>query len=363
MPATPNPSARRPGKRLHKSNALAANAPDTDDTTVKQLIINADDLGIGESANRAIRDAYVDGVLTSASLMALGPAFEHAVETVVKPLPKLGVGLHLCLTSGRCVAAPEKVKRLTDDGGLLCRGFGALMRLSKTADGSHEIERELDAQFQRILEAGVSIDHVNSHRHVHMIPAIFAVVVRLARRYDCPAIRISDERIGGRAGLVRPRNLTVTFVNAPKKLVLGHFSRRARKLADGLRTCDRTFGILGSGNMDLAALSDVVATVADGASEIITHPGEENNTLSSELSPGDRAFWNAPARFSEFQALLDARLRQQIERHGVQLARYADIGHWNENEFPRDQLPHYDGHPQRVNRQSSSSSCNTREQT
>ena len=43
---------------------------------MKQLIINGDDLGVCEATNLAIAEAFTNGILTSASLMANGPAFE-----------------------------------------------------------------------------------------------------------------------------------------------------------------------------------------------------------------------------------------------------------------------------------------------
>ncbi len=46
----------------------------------RQLIVNADDFGASEEVNEAIIRAYKEGVLTSASLMVTGDAFEQAVR-------------------------------------------------------------------------------------------------------------------------------------------------------------------------------------------------------------------------------------------------------------------------------------------
>ncbi|TWU12626.1 hypothetical protein CA54_14500 [Symmachiella macrocystis] len=292
---------------------------------MKQLIINADDLGICESANHAIQRSFTDGVLTSASLMAIGPAFDHAVATVVNPFPDLGIGLHVCLTSGRCLTPPNKIGQLADENGRLRVGFAGLCRLAMTNDGRIQIERELDAQFQHIVDAGLVIDHVNSHRHVHMIPGIFSILARLATKYGCPAIRVSDERIRRRANLFSPSRMITTLSNAPKQMILGMFATRARKHGHSLLTCDRTFGILGSGKMNLAAMSAVVTATTVGTYEVITHPGELVNALNDELSQGDRRFWNSSFRNQELQALLDPRFKAWMEINHVQPARYADI--------------------------------------
>ena len=47
---------------------------------MKQLILNADDFGFTRGVNEAIIRAYQEGILTSTTLMANGPAFDDAVE-------------------------------------------------------------------------------------------------------------------------------------------------------------------------------------------------------------------------------------------------------------------------------------------
>jgi chitin disaccharide deacetylase len=49
---------------------------------VKNLIVNADDLGWTEGVNRGIAEAHRNGIVTSASLLANGAAFTGAVELV-----------------------------------------------------------------------------------------------------------------------------------------------------------------------------------------------------------------------------------------------------------------------------------------
>jgi hypothetical protein len=46
---------------------------------LKQLIVNADDLGLTPGVNRGILRAFQDGIVTSASLLVTGSAFDDAV--------------------------------------------------------------------------------------------------------------------------------------------------------------------------------------------------------------------------------------------------------------------------------------------
>src|ERR1700729_307855 len=71
-----------------------------------RLILNADDFGLTAGINRAIGELHAAGALTSATLMANGPAFDDAVR-VASAHPTLGVGCHVVLTDGAPVSPPE----------------------------------------------------------------------------------------------------------------------------------------------------------------------------------------------------------------------------------------------------------------
>jgi predicted glycoside hydrolase/deacetylase ChbG (UPF0249 family) len=292
---------------------------------MKQLVINADDLGICEASNVAIAEAYRHGVLTSASLMACGPAFEHAVQHVVEPHPGLAVGLHLCLTSGRSVLAAEQIPLLVDDQGRFRHGFLALLRASRRAEARTQIRRELEAQFARLETHGVTISHIDSHRHIHMIPAVFAVVTELALRRNGPRIRVADEPPPRWSTLGDPRRWPTILRNFPKKLVLTALARtlRARTLAWG--RADRTFGILDSGSMHGRVLASILARAADGITEVITHPGGERPQIAPEIALADQKFLRSPNRHAEYLALVDPDLRQRIGRLGYSLAKGSEL--------------------------------------
>src|SRR5580700_3592010 len=73
-----------------------------------RLIINADDFGLTPGINRAIEELHQAKVLTSATLMATGPAFDHAVA-IAHANPTLGVGCHIVLFVVKATAPPERI--------------------------------------------------------------------------------------------------------------------------------------------------------------------------------------------------------------------------------------------------------------
>jgi predicted glycoside hydrolase/deacetylase ChbG (UPF0249 family) len=160
------------------------------------VVVNADDLGITRSTNVAIRRAFQDGVVSSASLMANMPAFQHAVDQVVDRCPELGIGIHLCLTSGKPVLPPAQVPSLVDRRGEFCHGFAGLWRLlgSRRREAAvTQIAAELGAQADKCHACVGHVDHIDGHHHVQMIPEISAVATTLASAGQT-AIRIPNER-------------------------------------------------------------------------------------------------------------------------------------------------------------------------
>ena len=82
----------------------------------RRLVVNADDFGDSPGANAAIIAAHRDGIVTSASLMVTGPAFEEAVD-LARSFPSLQVGLHLVLIGERPCLPPERIPDLVDLAG------------------------------------------------------------------------------------------------------------------------------------------------------------------------------------------------------------------------------------------------------
>ena len=251
--------------------------------TTKRLIVNADDFGLTEKVNEAIVACHRHGIVTSTTLMANGAAFEHAVALAART-PGLGVGVHLNLTEGRPVSAPAAIPTLVSEGGLLAFSPGRLVRgLCSGRVRLADVERELRSQIEKVLAAGVPVTHVDAHKHVHLWPSLFAMVIRLAREYRIPGVRRAVERPVGVMGLLRRNAGSRSAVGrqclaACGMRVMACGSRRAVRRA-GLKAPDRFFGITQTGFLDAVALREVLRRLPDGVSEIMCHPGYVDEVL------------------------------------------------------------------------------------
>src|SRR6516164_6153162 len=109
---------------------------------MRNLIVNADDLGWTAGVNRGIPEAPRSGIVTGTSLLANGRAFDDGVRTAGE-LPRLGVGVHLNLSDGKPVATPEAVKSLLGEGGEFSGGPESLLfRLTTKSLNAQEVETE-----------------------------------------------------------------------------------------------------------------------------------------------------------------------------------------------------------------------------
>src|SRR5277367_6708040 len=121
-----------------------------------RLIINADDFGLTSGINRAVAELHHAGVLTSATLMATGPAFEDSAA-IARAHPTLGVGCHILLTDGLPVSHPDDIPSLLGADGKSFRPslLDFLQALFRGTIHPDEVAREAIAQIQKLQRAGI----------------------------------------------------------------------------------------------------------------------------------------------------------------------------------------------------------------
>lgn len=161
-----------------------------------QKIFNADDFGISKGVNAAIVKAHREGILNSASLMINQKYAAEAVK-LAKEMPELEMGLHVNLTNEYPAASAQEIPLLVDGQGKLKNGFVNLLLLSffKPRQLRLQVEIEMRAQIAKYLMTGLPLQHLDSHRHVHMIPQIFKTMRKLQKEFEVPRIRVMNENI------------------------------------------------------------------------------------------------------------------------------------------------------------------------
>ena len=290
---------------------------------MKRLIINADDFGLTEMINQAIIEAHSCGLISSTSLLANGEAFESALA-LSRQAPRLGVGVHLNLTEGKPLAPTYSIPSLVNGQGCFARkpaGLWRAMILGRVS--AVEIEKELRAQIEKVLAAGVVATHLDSHKHVHALPTLGRMGIKLARQYGIPAIRCVAESWSGLRCLLRrfPRAKTTIFRQRLNSFVLAAVSRGwSRQLRQaGVACAEHFYGVTPTGFLDEELLREILRHLQDGTSELMCHPGFV-----------DKALRQTPTRLleqreMEYQALTRPGIKLLAKDLGVQLVNYGDL--------------------------------------
>ena len=290
---------------------------------MKDLIVNADDFGWTSGVNRGIAEAHRNGIVTSASLIANGPAFDDGVS-VAGTLPTMGVGVHLNLSDGAPLSGARTVPSLVDGQGRLSGGpEQLLLKLARRKLKLAEVEREWNAQIERVRAAGISPTHLDGHKHVHMLPGLFPVALKLARRHSIASIRISSEASSLRAALSGKsgRNAGVMLKQGVQARGLKLLARDARKLADraGVAAADYFCGIAQTGVLTREGVLDMLEVLPEGTTELMCHPGYVDDDLAQSATR------LKDSRASELAILTDTAVRKSVASHGIRLINYGQI--------------------------------------
>ena len=241
--------------------------------TLKQIILNADDFGRHTLINRAVERGVADGILRSATLMPGGAAFDDAAELAARS-PELGVGIHLTLVNGNPVLPPAEIPSLVTEAGVFVDDHTAFaVRLLRGAVNLNEVRAELAAQLRRVEAAGIHPTHADSHQHMHVLPGVIDIALDLCRAAGIPAMRAPRAPLfagsfGGIGQLIGRTGLAVLAHRAAAK---------AQRCS--IRVPDYFAGIVAGEAVDTATLTQIAASLRDGVTEVMLHPGTDNAVL------------------------------------------------------------------------------------
>ncbi|MBZ5608914.1 MAG: ChbG/HpnK family deacetylase [Acidobacteriia bacterium] len=243
---------------------------------LKYLIVNADDFGFTRDVNEGIVHAHRNGILTATTLMATGPAFEHAVS-LARDNPELDVGVHLVLVGS--AGFPPTVPRL----------------VASVALGQIKIYDQLARQVERILKAGIRPTHLDTHKHTHLLPPVLNAVARISGDFRIPWVR-------------KPLHVPVPLAD-----------RWLDRKLSGCRTTDYFAGFEMTGRYDAAQLAALIRGLPDGVTEFMCHPG----FCTAELQAARTRLKDSRQR--EVDALTSPEARAAIQESHVTLGRYREL--------------------------------------
>ncbi len=271
------------------------------------LIVNADDYGLTEGISRGILHAHREGIVTSTSVIAVGPAYPK-VARWLEDEDELGIGVHLAAVGeDPPLLSAREIPSLVCKRGHLCESYSEFVgRAVLGRINPEELRLEFAAQLESVLEHGLPITHLDAHQHLQLWPSVCSVVIDLARQYGIPAVRVPRFRAHN------PVAIGVTVLGA-------RLARQARHA--GLRFPSDAVGIECAGRLDDQLLPTVLARLAahgHPAVELTVHPGEGDDIDRSRYQWGYR--WE-----DELAALVGPVAKRAVADAGFALATYADL--------------------------------------
>lgn len=274
---------------------------------MKSIIVTADDLGLTNGVNSAIEQGHQARMVTATSLLAVGRAFDDAVAMCERN-PTLDVGVHLALVGeDPPLCSPDTIGSLVDENGCFPLSYrtvvtrGASGRLVKA-----HIRQELNAQMERILDAGIRPTHLDAHQHTHLWPLVGAVAAELAERYRIGFVRVPHAR--------RWHPVTIG-VNA----LAAHLRSQLRKR--GLSATSTYAGLDEAGHLTAAQFANTLRTVAHECPQLVEincHPGLPTDTERARFEWGFE--WGA-----ELEMLTAPATNTLLNALGYQLTKFSDL--------------------------------------
>ncbi len=263
-----------------------------------RLVLTADDAGLAGPLSRRIAALLASGRLTATSLLPCAPAFGVAIAAL-RDAGVAEAGVHLCAVGGETPLSPASAVPTMAPGGRFPRAWPAVAARAATFRLRRaEVEREWEAQVVAVREAGLRVTHLDSHQHVHLLPALLPVALSLARRFDVPFVRAprgdDPASVGTPAGAAaRARARLLSLFGA---------AARRRVASAGLPEPPRVLGLAEAGAMTLPRWSALLERLpGDGTFEVVLHPGAEDPEAASRYPWGYE--WEAESRALESEEL------------------------------------------------------------
>jgi predicted glycoside hydrolase/deacetylase ChbG (UPF0249 family) len=274
---------------------------------MRWLIVSADELGLSSKRNQGIVEAHTKGIVTSASLLAYGPAFREAVK-IAKALPNLDIGLHLNLSEGESLVLGHKT--LTDPDGRFWGRQEARRRVKEGLFDLREVEREADAQVDTLRKAGLKVTHLNSLDHIHIRGNLAQSLAVVARRHGIRSFRCPADR-------VRPPSLVLDpeRVAAVEEYHQSAINSIRIYAAERMRSTEYFGGASISGHLTADLLVETIRALPEGLTELMVHPGMKSAESGFE----------GPEREAEVKALTDPRIKPLLKELEIGLTHFGKL--------------------------------------
>lgn len=269
-------------------------------TKLKRLVIHADDFGMTRGVTEGILKAIQNGCVTSTSCLVNFPTSNTALEQA-KAL-QIDLGWHINLTLGSPVCDPREIPSLVQKDGTFYPLIPFIVRSFMGRIRAEDVEKELEAQYQKFSQHEISLSHADGHQHVHILPIVRDVVAQVVSEKEILFVRIPREL----GGFSVPRWPARFFIRA---LTLNLSIENTRTLP----FYGFSLGIKGG---ELGEWQKLLARMTEDTAEVMVHPAifhPEDNYHGDDF-PGDRS--------AELSLLIHPEFKKFLNEKGIELTNF-----------------------------------------
>jgi predicted glycoside hydrolase/deacetylase ChbG (UPF0249 family) len=264
-------------------------------STDRLVIIHADDIGMCHASLQAFKELWAFGTISSGAVMVPCPWFP-AVAQMCRENPGMDMGVHATLNSEfdsyrwGPVSTREAGSGLLDESGYFHQWHQAVYEKARP----EAVEREVNAQIERALAAGIDVSHVDSHMGTIMNPRFIQTYIQIAANRRLPIALPSG---GGEVG----EAITAQLASAGIPLLSGIASMP-----------------LEHDEGHIAVAKTLLSEAPVGITHFILHPCVDTPELRA-MCPDWRA------RVANFNAFMSNELKRFIEQQDIRLIGYRQI--------------------------------------
>ncbi|MCD4707467.1 MAG: ChbG/HpnK family deacetylase [Candidatus Sabulitectum sp.] len=216
---------------------------------MREITVTIDDGGMHPAVNAAIRKCIEFGNVSRVSIMATGSNCAEACMMAMTG--SVRVAAHLDCCRGPFILEKSNFPE----------SFATWI---KSADSlADSVKKEWAAQIEKILSTGGVVTALDSHRHLHNLPALQKVIISLARDYGIRTVRTAV--------------LPDKYMRFPAGIKLNTLGCELKTCleSEGLVTTDRMLGFGKAGKINRRYLKKYTSICSDGTTEIVMHPATE----------------------------------------------------------------------------------------
>ncbi len=200
---------------------------------------------------------------------------------------------------------PDQIPDLVDASGRLRNDlFMSSLGLFFRPSVRRQLYAEIDAQFAAFAATGLTLDHVNVHKHLHLHPTTAGAIFKIGRRYGMRAMRSPQEPVA--------RGVAANAM----RWWAGRFAARARR--EGLAVNDHLLGLEATGRMTESTVLALLADMPPGVTELYFHPATMRPPELAAPMPDYR-------HMDELAALLSPAVKAKLAALDVQRIRFGDL--------------------------------------